>query len=219
VTRRTLLLVLIGVLAISGLALAWRYTALAEFITPEHINAWAKAARETSWAPVALVLAYTVGAFVMVPRQVLTLFATVAFGPILGFTYAMAGVMVCSAVAYYAGHAFSSHVVERLGGDRMGRLKKLLRKHGVISVLTLRVLPTAPFVVESMACGALRIKFWQYEAGTALGMAPGVLATTVFGGEVARALEDASKINYWIAALAVLLFGATMYVLRRILSD
>jgi len=50
-------------------------------------------------------------------------------------------------------------------------------------------------------------------------MAPGVLATTVFGGQVARALEDASKINYWVAALAVLLFVATMYVLRRILSD
>jgi len=70
-----------------------------------------------------------------------------------------------------------------------------------------------------MACGALRIKLWQYEAGTAMGMAPGVLATTVFGGQVARALEDASKINYWVAALAVLLFVATMYVLRRILSD
>ena len=71
-TRRALLVVIASALAIVGLALAWRYTPLAEFIRPEHINAWAKAARETSWAPVALVLAYTACAFLMVPRQALS---------------------------------------------------------------------------------------------------------------------------------------------------
>ena len=77
----------------------------------------------------------------------------------------------------------------------------------------------APFVMESMACGALRIKLWEYLTGTALGMAPGVMATTVFGHQVAAALDENSKINYWLLGSVVVLFALVIYVLRRILAD
>ena len=217
--RRVWLIVAACILLLAGLAAAWRYTPLADLITPVQIRAWAKAARETGWGPFALILAYTPAAFLMFPRQLLTLFAVIAFGPWLGFSYAICGVMLCAIAAYYAGFAVPPKTLDRLARGKLSSAKKILRKHSVPAVLALRVLPTAPFVVESMACGALRIGFAGYIVGTLLGMAPGVLATTVFGNEVAAALEEAGEMNWWIAGGAIVLFIATMLLLRRVLKD
>ena len=94
---------LIGIaLACAALAAAWRFTPLAELVTPERIIAWAKAVRGTWWAPVAVVLIYTPAAFVLFPRPLLTLLTVIAFGPWLGFVYGMAGILLSALATYYA---------------------------------------------------------------------------------------------------------------------
>jgi phospholipase D1/2 len=55
----------------------------------------------------------------------------------------------------------------------------------------------------------------HYTLGTFLGMLPGVLATSVFGGQIAAALEDPSQINWWIVAGVVLAFVVFTYLVRR----
>ena len=202
-----------------ALAAAWYYTPLSELITGERLNRWAKAARATWWAPLVLIVAYTPSMFLMVPRPALTLIAVVAFGAWLGLAYAMAGIILSSVVAYYLGRAMSPALVERLAGDTMQNVKDVLRRHGVLAMFTLRVLPAAPFVLESMACGLLRVKLWHYVIGTALGMAPGVLAMTVFGHQVAAALSDTAKVNYWIIGGVIVVFIVSMYFVRRLLSQ
>jgi uncharacterized membrane protein YdjX (TVP38/TMEM64 family) len=202
-----------------ALAAAWRYTALSELITAERIDAWAKAARATPWAPLVMVAAYTPATFLMLPRQVLTICGAIAFGPWLGFTYAMVGMTLSAVVAYYVGLALSPKAIERMTGGSMDRFKKVVRRHGVVAVFTLRVLPTLPFVVESMVAGALRVKLWHYVVGTALALAPGVLATTVFGHQIAAALSDVSQINYWLIGAVVVFFLLSIYATRRLLAD
>src|SRR5688572_28578170 len=76
---------IVAALALAALAAAWRYTPLSEYITGQRLSGWARAMRETPWAPMALVIAYTPAAFVMFPRPVLTLIAVIAFGPWPGF--------------------------------------------------------------------------------------------------------------------------------------
>jgi hypothetical protein len=46
-------------------------------------------------------------------------------------------------------------------------------------------------------------------------MPPGTLATTVFGDQIATALEDPSKINYWIVGGVILLFILLTSFVRR----
>jgi hypothetical protein len=46
-------------------------------------------------------------------------------------------------------------------------------------------------------------------------MLPGVLAATVFGGEIASALEEPSKVSYWLAGAALVVLAASMWWLRR----
>ena len=203
------------IVAFAALAAAWRYTPLSELITPERITGWARTIREVPWAPLVVIFAYTPAAFLMFPRPLLTLLTVMAFGPWLGFAYGMTGILGAALASYYAGCALPRKTVNRLAGDRLDHLSGVLRKHGLVSVLALRVVPAAPFAVEGMIAGAVRIKLWLYMAGTFIGMLPGVLTTTIFGDQIATALEDFSKINYWVVGAVVVVFAALTYFVRR----
>lgn len=207
--------ILLAALVVAALAAAWRYTPLNEFITAERVTGWARAVRELKWAPIVVMLAYTPAAFVMFPRPLVTLFAVIAFGPWLGFTYSMIGIVGAALATYYAGRALRPETVKRLAGDKLDDVTKALRRHGLLAVLAVRIVPAAPFAVEGIVAGAARIKVSDYSLGTVIGMAPGVLATTVFGDQMATALEDPSKINYWLVGGVLIAFAVLTYLVRR----
>jgi phospholipase D1/2 len=139
----------------------------------------------------------------------------IAFGPWLGFAYGMAGILVSALATYYAGRLLSRETVKRLAGERLDDLSKTARSHGLAGVTAVRIVPAAPFALEGIVAGAVRIKLWHYTLGTFLGMLPGVLATSVFGGQIAAALEDPSTINWWIVVGVVVAFVALTYFVRR----
>jgi phospholipase D1/2 len=203
------------VIVVAALAAAWRWTPLADYLTFGRIADWARWVREMPWAPAIAIAIYTPAAFILFPRPVLTLFTVIAFGPWLGFAYGMTGIMLSALATYYAGRIMRPDTVERLGGEAGEQVKKALRKHGVLAMFGLRIVAVAPFAVESIIAGAARVKVWEYSLGTFLGMAPGVLATTVFGNQIAAALEDVSKINYWIVGAVVVLFIAMTWAVKR----
>ncbi len=193
------------VVVLAGLAALWRFTPLADFLDRERVAAWADAVRRTPWAPIAIVLAYTPAAFLLFPRPVITLLAVIAFGRWLGFAYSMVGILLSGLAAYWAGQLLPMATMRRYAGRHLDAVTKALDHHGVAAVFLMRVLPTAPHVVCSALAGALRVKLWQFSVGTSLGMLPGVLAATVFGGELAAALEDPGKMSWWIAGGVVVL--------------
>ncbi len=201
--------------AIAALALAWRYTPLSELLTGQRINEWARAVRGVWWAPAAVILAYVPGAFVMFPRPVLTLITVIAFGPWLGFTYSMIGILLSALAPYYVGRMLDPKRVERLAGSNFKRLSEVLRHHGVVTMFAIRVVPVAPFLVESIVAGAARVNVFHYTAGTFLGMVPGVLASSVFGAQISAALEDLSQVNWWLVGAAALALVALTWAVGR----
>ena len=198
-----------------ALALAWRYTPLNEFLSRENVREWARAARETPWAPVAVILAYTPAALFMFPRPFLTLLTIIAFGRWLGAGYSGAGIMLAAMATYYAGRMMRRETVVRLAGGKLDEAGKVLRSHGILAVFASNQLPVPPFAVQGLIAGAIRIPAWQYAAGSLLGMAPGLLAATVFAGELRAALEDPSSISWWVIALVVVVFAAFIWGVRK----
>jgi uncharacterized membrane protein YdjX (TVP38/TMEM64 family) len=77
------------------------------------------------------------------------------------------------------------------------------------------MVPVPPFAVQGVIAGAIRIPVWQYAVGSILGMAPGLLAATVFAGELRAALEDPSKISWWVLGAVALAFGVFIWLVRR----
>ena len=202
------------VIVVALLTALWRFTPLAEVITAENTIAWAKEFGSQWWAPWAVMLAYTPACFVMFPRPLITLAAVVAFGGWLGFLYALIGIVGSSIVTYYAGKRMRRDTVRRLAGPGLDRMVEVLKKHGLLAMTLLRLVPIAPFAVEGIVAGAVRIKLWHLAAGTAIGMLPGTLATTVFGNQLETALSGGS-INWWIVGGCVGLLATGTFFVKR----
>jgi uncharacterized membrane protein YdjX (TVP38/TMEM64 family) len=211
--------VLISVpLAFFALFLAWRYTPLAEYATPDQMMDWARQLGRMKWTALAVIAVYTPSAFIMFPRPLITLFAVVAFGPWFGFGVAMAGIAGSALATYAIGRALSPGTVRRVAGDKLTQASEIVRRRGLAAVFAVTVAPIAPFPVIGMAAGAVRIKVLHYLAGTLGGMLPGTLATTVFARELEAALEDPSRINYWVVAAVILVFALLIVFARRWLA-
>jgi uncharacterized membrane protein YdjX (TVP38/TMEM64 family) len=198
-----------------ALFLAWRYTPLADYFTPDRLRGWASASSSVAWAPFAVILAYVPVAFTLFPRPLLTLFAIVAFGPAIGFGVAMAGIALSALCAYLAGRRMKRDTVRRIAGARLNRTSEVLRRRGIMAAIAVSIAPVAPFVVVGIVAGAVRLKVWHYLLGVMIGNAPGTLVTTFFGNQIANALEDPSQINYWLVAVAVLVLIVLVVVVRR----
>jgi phospholipase D1/2 len=205
----------IGAAVMVLLALAWRFTPLSEFASRENAVAWSRAARETPWAPIAVILAYTPAALFMLPRPVLTLLTIVAFGRWLGLAYSAAGIMLAAMATYYAGRMLRRETVVRLAGEKFEDAGKVLREHGIMAIFASNMVPVPPFFVQGVIAGAMRIPAWQYAVGSILGMAPGLLAATMFAGQLRAALEDPSTISWWIIAAVAVVFVAFVWAVRR----
>lgn len=207
-------IVALGVVLLA-LFLSWRYTPIAEIITPEHVTRWARDMRRSAWAPLIVIAIYTPAAFLMFPRPLITLFAVLAFGPWRGGLVAFAGIIGSALATYYVGRALPDKTLHRIAGRNLDRTTEALRKRGLASVFAVSVAPVAPFPVVGMVAGAAGIKLWHYVLGTALGMTPGVLATTVFAKQIESALEHPSRINYWVIAAIVAAFVVLVAGVRR----
>ena len=198
--------------------IAWRYTPLAEWATADNVFALARTVGRSTWSPVIVVAAYTPAAFVLFPRPLITLFAVVAYGPMIGFVVAMVGILISACATYYTGRAFPEETLRELAGDKFQRAMDALRGRGFAAAFAVSVAPVAPFPVIGMVAGTAAIPLLQYLAGTAAGMLPGTVATTLFADQLRAALEDPSKINYWVVAAIVLVFVVLMFGVRRWLS-
>ncbi|HEX2198840.1 MAG TPA: VTT domain-containing protein [Burkholderiales bacterium] len=204
----------VAALVIALLAALWRFTPLAGVITPETTIAWAKEFGSQWWAPWVVMLAYTPACFVMFPRPLITLAAVVAFGPWLGFAYALLGIVGSSVVTYYVGTRMRRDTVRRLAGPGLDRMVDVLKKYGLFAMTLLRLVPLAPFAIEGIVAGAVRLKLWHLAAGTAIGMLPGTLATTVFGDQLESALSGGS-FNWWIVGGALVLLAVGSFAVKR----
>ncbi|MBV8032170.1 MAG: VTT domain-containing protein, partial [Betaproteobacteria bacterium] len=203
---------------VAALLAAWRFTPLANVITPENVVGYAREFGSRPWAPALVMLAYTPACFLMFPRPLITLAGVIAFGPWLGFVYALVGIVASSVVTYYVGRAMRRDMVRRLAGPKLDRMIDVLRKNGLLAMTLLRLVPVAPFAVEGIVAGAVRIRLSHLAIGTAIGMLPGTLAATVFGEQIETALTGGGM-NWWIvagcaAALALGIFAVQRWFAR-----
>ncbi len=201
-------------LVVGALMALWRFTPLAALITPETVIGWAKDFGARWWAPLVIMLAYTPACFTMFPRPLITLAAVIAFGPWLGFLYAMVGICFSAVVTYYVGMRLRRDTVRRLVGRKLDGMVDVLKKHGLLAMTLLRLVPMAPFFAEGVLAGAVRLKLWHLIAGTAVGLLPGTLATTIFGDQIETALSGGS-INWWLVGGCVALLGGGIMLVKR----
>lgn len=153
----------------------------------------------------------------LVPRTVLAAAGGVLFGPVAGTAYVLAGAVIGALGAFAAGRWLGRDLVTT--SRRAVAVDRWLTARGTLGVLTVRLLPVAPFGLASYLFGTTGIAPRRYLAGTALGIVP---STVVYAHLGAHAMAPGTAGFAWSVAAAAALAAAgagTAAVLGRTRPD
>jgi uncharacterized membrane protein YdjX (TVP38/TMEM64 family) len=125
-----------------------------------------------------------------------------AFGPILGPLYAMAGCLASASMGFALGRWLGLRRVEQLGGERIRRVSRTLQRNGTLAVFLARKIP-APFTFTNVVVGASSVSYRDFILGTVLGMGALVVALAGFGFQLTKILHEPSPSTWAVAAVAV----------------
>ena len=212
--RRRLLGLVLVFAVLLALALSWSWSPLREWLDVDRIVALLQRFGQ-AFGPFAAIGGFALAVTLAVPLTFLSLVTLVAFGPLAGFFYCMAGASLGAAMSYGVGLLLGRQAVQRLGGERVNTLSERLARHGLLAVIAVRVVPVAPFAIVNMVAGASRISLRDMLLGTALGMAPGLLVMVFFVDQIVAALKTPGPLTLALFAGAVVLIGAALWGLQR----
>lgn len=192
---------------ILALAAAWRWTPLGEWLTVDGLAAAGEWLRDRPMTPLWVLAAYVVAGFAIVPVTLLFAATVVVFGAWTGIAYSLVGAELSALACFGAGHALGRDAVRRLAGSRLNRISRKLSERGVLTMITLRIVPIAPFSVVNVVAGVSDVRFRDFAIGSFIGMLPGVIGIAFVTDRALASLRDPSTTTV-LTALAVLILAA-----------
>jgi phospholipase D1/2 len=176
------------------------------------VSAWLAPHRHAWYGLPVVVFAYV--ALAPVPVMLLIAATGVAFGPILGPLYAMAGCLASGSCGFALGRWLGLRRVQELGGERVVRLTGTLKRNGTFAVFLLRKIP-APFVLANVVVGASTVSYRDFIVGTILGMGAMIITLAGFGIQLTTALRSPSPSTVFGAILLVSIPLTLAWVINR----
>lgn len=210
-----------GLLATAVLvfALAWRWTPLGEWLDVDTLAAGGEWLKDRPFTPLLVLAAYVVAGFAIVPVTLLFVATVMVFGPWAGMAYALAGGELSALACFAAGHLLGRDAVTRLAGSRVNRISRKLAERGILTMVTLRIVPVAPFSVINVVAGVSDIRMRDFAIGNLIGMLPGVIAVAFVTDWVLASLREPSTTTITVAlavvAAAIIAVAAARHWLRR----
>jgi phospholipase D1/2 len=187
--RSYLALVISVLAAILVLAIAWRWSPLKEWVDVDTLAALGLELREAPGAPFLALGTFVIAGLVAFPLTVLIIVCGLVFGPWQGFLYSLIGALLSAMLTFSLGRLLGRNTVRRFAGRRLGELNRRLARHGVMTIIIVRIVPLAPFTVINMFAGASRIRFRDFVLGSAIGLLPGIIGMSIFTDRLAAAIE------------------------------
>jgi len=205
-------------LALGGLAITWRWTPLHEWLNLKSLVRLAETLNDMPFTPIAVVCAYVVSGFLMIPVTILIAVTGIVFGPVVGGLYAIAGALLSAFAGYMLGQWLGHDMVRRFAGDRINRLSRRIAQRGIPAVAIVRLLPIAPFTVINVVAGASHIGLRDFLVGTLIGLSPGILLTVTFVHHLVEAVREPNVIAFAVLAVVAGILIGIAILSRRYLG-
>lgn len=202
-------------LAVAVFAVLWRFTPLGNLLSFSALVHAAHELHDSRLGPLAIIAVYALAASISVPVTLLIAVSGFVFGALSGSLYALSGTLISAVITYYAGASLGHDAVRRLAGSRINRISEKLGKKGFVAVVIARIVPVAPFTLLNLVAGASHIGFRDYLAGTAIGMAPGIVLATTFAQQLVAAVHHPSLAGILlVGAIGAVLVGISVALHR-----
>ena len=215
-TRGPLLKWLLVVAVLLGLSIAWRWTPIGEWINFRTIVEWQNSVRAHPAALLFVIGTYLAGGLVLFPVTILNVATVFTFGPLRGNAYGLAGWLASAALGYAIGRAFEHKLLHRFVGPRIDRLLEQAAGHGFLAVLTMRLLPVAPFTLVNVFVGTIPIRFRDFILASVIGRIPGMIVLTFAGLQLEQVLRNPGIGSFiaFIVVLVLVLIAASWFFKR-----
>jgi uncharacterized membrane protein YdjX (TVP38/TMEM64 family) len=177
--RGAVLKALVFVVFILAAIYVFRFTPVKNFLTRTALSNFLESTG--MWAPVLFILVYALGVCLFVPGTLLTALGAAIFGPYWGFLYVWIGAMIGASASFWIGRTLGREFAASLIGDRLKKYDDAIERNGFATVLYLRLI-YFPFTVMDFGMGITKVRFWDYFAGTGLGILVGTFIFTFFIG-------------------------------------
>ncbi len=215
---RWLVLVLYAALLL-GLAVAWHRPEWRHWMDPQALSALGRELLKTPLGPLAVVAGYVLAVMAGMPIVVLVSVGALIFPPWPGVAWCMLGTIVGAVVTYGIGRYASADTVEGWTQGKLAPLTRHLERRGLLTVITIRVLPLAPFIVMNLSSGALRVRLSDYVLGTFIGLIPAHIMLFYFVDSLSRAWQKPSAATFGALAACVLVVAGVFWWRKRKLGS
>lgn len=188
-----------------------RFSPARQYLTTDQLGLFLEAVG--FWAPLMFVVIYVVGVCLFLPGTLLTAMGAAIFGPYWGFVYVWIGAMIGAGLAFVIGRYLGRDFAASLIGDRLKRFDDAIERNGFATVLYLRLM-YFPFTPMNFGMGLTKVRFWDYIAGTALGILVGTFIFTFFVGTLRDVWATGrwEELLSWKVFLSVTLFVSSFFI-------
>jgi len=156
-----------------------RFTPVKNYLTADALGVFLETAG--LWAPVVYMMIYAVGVCLFLPGTLLTGLGAAIFGAYWGFLYVWIGAMMGASAAFFIGRTLGRDFAASLIGEKLKKYDDAIERNGFATVLYLRLV-YFPFTPMNFGMGLTKVRFWDYVAGTGLGIIVGTFIFTFFIG-------------------------------------
>ncbi len=217
---RRALLGIVTMTVLLGLAAAWRWSPLGDWLDIEEMVAHARELNSQPLSSLLLIVAFTTAATLAVPLTLLVVTTILAFGSLAGFFYSWVGAELSALLTYAVGHHVGRDLVRRYAGERLNGISRHLSKRGLRTIIVLRIIPVAPYTVTNLVAGASNIGLREFAIGTLLGLLPGLIAIALFADGLVRSMRnpDVGSVT-WLIAVVCIIALALLWLRRRLRGD
>jgi phospholipase D1/2 len=216
-TQRQIAIGAVVLLIVVGLAAAWRWSPLAEWLDVPRLLSYMEEFERSPAAPLVIIAGFLLGGLVVAPITVLITVTVLAFGPLHGFVYSFIGMTLSALLTFFIGRLLGRQAIERWS-SRVHRLSRRLGEKGILAVVTIRVLPVAPFSIVNLIAGATHIRARDFFLGTVIGELPGLIALSIFVDQITSTVKHPGPGSYALLAGSAVVIVGGVWLLRRWLS-
>jgi phospholipase D1/2 len=203
------------VAVVAGLAALWRWTPLGEKVDLDSARALAGWIQRQPLAPLMVGAVYVLGGVVALPVTLMIIATVLVFGTWPGLVYALAGAWLSANAVFGIGRWMGRATVRRFAGSLINRLSRKLSEKGLLTVITLRILPVAPFSVINLIAGVSEIRWRDFALGSLVGMLPGVIAVVLLADRITASLRNPELEEVSLLLGSIILVGLGLVGLRR----
>lgn len=165
------------------------------------------------YAPLMFILLFTLAPLIFFPDGILALAGGLIFGFAWGSLYIVLGALCGGTLSFYLARLYGNKMREKLAHEKLINFQKSVKRHGLIMILLLRLVPLVPFNIISYSAGFSTIRYRDFFFATLLGMSPGVLVYANIG---AQSLSFGSREFYISIGLLVALVVVSMVLKHRV---